>query len=134
MKVLFLSFFFTMLECVRVSLSTSQEGQDEEQKKRTPSMMTMKSESTSNRQRKKNDPKNSARKTRDFLLLVYLGFFFYKWMNEVWSLFLFFFLALSLFLFLFPIDKTHVCRPDDLFFTYGSLFFLLFLFYVWRKE
>ncbi len=49
-------------------------------KKRTLSIMTMKSESTSNKHvgkkaKKKMTVKIPAKKTRDFFLLIYLGFF-----------------------------------------------------------
>lgn len=98
--------------------------------------MTMKSASTPNKYigkkaERKNDPKNSAKKTRDFFVLVHLGFFFYKWINEVWSLFLFFFsLSFSY--------RQNACVQARWFVLYIRQSFLfscfLVLFYVWRKE
>jgi len=104
-------------------------------KKRTPSMMTMKSASTPNKYigkkaERKNDPKNSAKKTRDFFVLVHLGFCFYKWINEVWSMFLFFFS-------LFFLSTKRMCAGPMICSLHTTVFFFscfLVLFYVWRKE
>lgn len=70
------------------------------------------------------------KKREIFFVLVHLGFCFYKWINEVWSMFLFFFS-------LFFLSTKRMCAGPMICSLHTTVFFFscfLVLFYVWRKE
>jgi hypothetical protein len=101
-----------------MSLLTSAIGQEEKKGRHRWRQWKGRVQRISKEKKKKNGPKSSAqKKTRDFFLLLRLGFFFYEWMK----------FALSLILSFFFVDKMHVCKFDHLFSVYDSLFFSCFL-------